>query len=66
MNGFPFPNMPIVADFSSGNYLDLYRWVMDNVGILDSDAEFAVTPEAFKKGLFFIPFDLSPTGVSCY
>ena len=44
--------------------MNLYRWVLDNIGILDSDAEFAINPEAFKRGLFFIPFDLSPTGVS--
>ena len=35
-------------------------------GVLDTDEEFAITPDQFSKSYFILPYDLDPLGSNGY
>ena len=66
VNGFPYPSEPIRTNFTT-NKLDImgaYRWMLDNIGLLENDSEIGITSNEYATNLFMLPFDLSPRGVS--
>ena len=59
LNGKVYPMSPVNLDFTNSHYMEGYRWLMDNTGIMNGTQTNMVTPDYFKGGCFFLAWDLS-------
>jgi hypothetical protein len=62
ISGINYPAQPIKFDFENNHIMEAYRFLLDNLGIGDSDVELDVTINQFINSFFILAFDISPTG----
>ena len=62
VNGVRVPQDTLKFDFQSPNGLvnEGYGWLFENTGAGSGTKGNLVTPEGYRHGAFFVPFDLSP------
>jgi hypothetical protein len=60
VNGVSYPsNDGYQMNFSTGEYMQAYRYLADNTGIMHSNAANMITPALFKGGCTLFPIDMS-------
>ena len=60
VNGHQIPVELYTPDFPNRLFMDMYRDLFDNTGILTNDFGNTLTPSLFNGGMFIMAFDRSP------
>ena len=66
INGTPFPQTPIKADFTGNNVVRLYQHFIDSCGILTTNTGNGITWDMFLNGSTFFCIDFNPDKCNGY
>ena len=62
INGVCYPTRPVRIDFEKNHVMEAYRFLLDNLGVGDTDVELDVSIDQYPRSYFILAFDLSPVG----